>query len=314
MNVSRNPLIDVAAAVIHGPQDQVLLAQRPTGKPYAGYWEFPGGKIEMGEGALQALRRELHEELGIEVDDASPWLTRVYAYPEKTVRLRFFRVERWHGEPHGREGQTLCWQSPHAITVTPLLPANDPIMQALRLPAIYAITHATKWGPNEFLRRLTSALEKGVRLIQLREKEMSARDATAFAREVVALANKYDATVLINADMALDVEVGAAGLHLPSAQLMRLGTRPPARVCAASCHTPAELKHAAALGLDFVVLSQVLATASHPGAPSIGWPRFAELIADYPLPVYALGGMRLDDLSTARRHGAHGIASMSAVW
>ncbi len=314
MNFSAKPPIDVAAAVIHGPRGEVLLAQRPAGKPYAGYWEFPGGKIEIDEDAPQALRRELHEELGIEVDEVSPWLTRVYAYPEKTVRLRFFRVERWHGEPHGREGQTLCWQSPHAITVTPLLPANDPIMQALRLPPIYAITQAAKWGPEEFLRRLRDALEKGVRLIQLREKEMSARDATLFARDAVALANRYDAMVLINADMALEDNVRASGVHLPSATLMRTTARPPVRLCAASCHTPAELEHAAALGLDFVVLSQVLATASHPGSTGIGWRHFAELVADYSLPVYALGGMRLDDLPTARRHGAHGIASMTAVW
>ncbi len=306
--------IDVAAAVIHGPEGHVLLAQRPAGKPYAGYWEFPGGKIEMGEDALQALRRELHEELGIEVDEASPWLTRIYAYPEKTVRLRFFRVDRWHGEPHGREGQTLSWQSPQSITVAPLLPANDPIMQALCLPDVYAITNAAKWGQAEFLQRLRGALKKGVRLIQLREKEMSVPQALVFAREVMGLAQTFDATVLINADMTLDADVGAAGLHLPSAQLMQLRTRPSVPVCAASCHTVAELEHAAALGLDFVVLSQVRVSASHPGSPGIGWPRFAALISNYPLPVYALGGLGPADLSTARRHGAHGIASMSAVW
>lgn len=314
MSTRTAPPIDVAAAVIHGPGNRVLLAQRPTGKPYAGYWEFPGGKIEVGESGLQALRRELHEELGIEVDDASPWLTRVYAYPEKTVRLRFFRVDRWHGEPHGREGQTLSWQAPNCISVAPLLPANGPIMQALCLPDVYAITNAAKWGQVAFLQRLRGALEKGVRLIQLREKDMSAAQALAFAREVVALAHTFDATVLINAGMALDADVGAAGIHLPSTHLMQLSARPSVRMCAASCHTRAELEHAAALGLDFVVLSQVLVSASHPGTRGIGWPRFAALISDYPLPVYALGGLGPADLSAAQRHGAHGIASMSAVW
>jgi 8-oxo-dGTP diphosphatase len=95
---------------------------------------------------------------------------------------------------------------------------------------------------------------------------------------------------------------------------MQLRTRPAVPVCAASCHSRIELEHAAALGLDFVVLSQVNASASHPGTPGIGWPRFSALINDYPLPVYALGGVGPTDLATARRHGAHGIASMSAVW
>lgn len=306
--------IDVAAAVIYGPAGQVLLAQRPTGKPYAGYWEFPGGKIEAGETPLAALRRELHEELGVGVEAASPWLTRLYAYPEKAVRLRFFRVDRWHGQAHGREGQALSWQTPGAVTVAPLLPANEPILRALSLPAVYAITHAARWGTAAFLARLERALAQGVRLIQVREKEMEPAAALAFARAVCERALPYGATVLVNADMGAAAEFGVAGLHLPSTHLMRLRTRPPVAVCAASCHTRAELEHAAALGLDFVVLSQVQTSASHPGTAGIGWTRFTELIADYPLPVYALGGVGPADLSVARRHGAHGVASMSAVW
>jgi len=307
-------IVDVAAAVILQPDGRFLLARRPDGRAYAGYWEFPGGKIEAGEDARAALVRELHEELGIEADEACPWLTRVYAYPEWTVRLHFFRVLRWHGAPHGREGQALAWQTPDAPTVAPLLPANDPILRALRLPAVYAITHAAQYGSEEFLTRLDKALAAGVRLVQVREKHMGAEAFEAFARRVVASAHAAGARVVINADVALVGRIGADGVHLPARQLRQLTARPALPLVGASCHDPAELACAAELGCDFAVLSPVLPTPSHPGEPGLGWATFADWVKDYPLPVYALGGMRPDSLATARRHGAHGICLLSGIW
>lgn len=307
-------IVDVAAAVILQADGRFLLARRPEGREYAGYWEFPGGKIEPGEDARAALVRELHEELGIEVDEVWPWLTRVYAYPEKTVRLHFFRVRDWHGAPHGREGQELAWQTADAPTVAPLLPANDPILRALRLPAVYAITHAARYGTEEFLARLDKALAGGVRLVQVREKHMTAEAFEAFARQVVARAHAAGARAVINGDAALARRLGADGVHLPSGQLRQLAARPELPLVGASCHDPAELKRAAELGCDFAVLSPVLPTPSHPGEPGLGWATFAAWVKDCPLPVYALGGMRPDSLDTAERHGAHGVALLSGIW
>jgi len=313
-NNSTNKITDVAAGVIEHPDGRVLLAERPAGKPWAGYWEFPGGKIEPGEDVRAALKRELHEELGIELDAADPWLTQVYAYPEKTVRLHFLRVHRWHGEPHGREGQRLSWEDPAAVAVAPLLPANDQIMRSLRLPALYAITQAGKLGVAAFLPRLAAALERGVRLVQVRERELPGESLESFAREVVTLAHAHGARVLINSDAALAQRVGADGVHLKAAQLMSLTAAPETGLWAASCHNAGELARAAALNADFVALSPVLPTASHPGQPGIGWEKFGELIRDYPLPVYALGGMKPEMLATARQHGAHGVSLLSGIW
>ena len=95
-------MIEVAAAVVQRPDGSFLLARRPAGKVYAGWWEFPGGKIEAGEAPSAALARELHEELGFEVKDSFPWLTRVFTYPHGTVRLHFQRVLCWKGDPHPR--------------------------------------------------------------------------------------------------------------------------------------------------------------------------------------------------------------------
>jgi len=125
-------ITEVAAAVIERPDGTFLLACRPEGKPYPGYWEFPGGKIEAGEDPRAALGRELKEELGIDVRAATPWITRVYAYTHATVRLHFFRVTAWDGEPQPLEDQGIAWQRPEAPDVTPMLPANAPVLSALR--------------------------------------------------------------------------------------------------------------------------------------------------------------------------------------
>lgn len=306
-------VIEVAAAVLLH-EESFLLAQRPVGKIYAGYWEFPGGKIEPGESPLHALRRELHEELGIEIHTAYPWLTRVFAYPHATVRLNFFRVLRWQGEPHGRENQQLSWQTGPKITVGPLLPANAPILRALQLPPLYAISNVAELGCDEFLRRLQRALRGGLRLVQVREKALPRAALRDLSLRVLDLARAHGAYVLLNSDVELAQEVGADGVHLTGAQLAACDARPDVEWCAASCHEARELRRAAELGLDFAVLGPVLPTPSHPGAAHLGWERFAALAAASEIPVYALGGLRGENTDTAWRHGAHGVALLRQAW
>lgn len=306
--------VDAAVAVLLRADGQVLLGERPLGKPWAGWWEFPGGKVEAGEAPFHALQRELREELGTQAVEAYPWLTRTFRYPERTVKLHFFIVRRWQGEPHGREGQQLAWQSPAAPTVTPLLPANAPVLQALRLPPVYAISHAAELGEAEFLACLERALEQGLRLVQVREPQLDAPTLLRFTAEVVRRCRRHGACVLLNAEPALAREAGADGVHLTARRLSALRQRPEGLLCAASCHDAAELARAAALALDFVLLSPVRPTLSHPQATPLGWRGFRRLIADYPLPVFALGGMRPGDLAEAWRHGAHGIAMQREIW
>ncbi len=309
-----NPVFDIAVAVLWRSDGRVLLADRPKGKIWSGYWEFPGGKVDAGETVAEALERELQEELGITPDVVTPWITREYDYPDRRVRLHCMRVTAWRGTPHGREGQRLAWEDPAAPTVSPLLPANDVIMKALRLSPVYAITYAAKLGETEFMLRLVQALERGTRLIQVREPGFTAEQLVAFARSVSERARRYDARVLINGDPSLARAIGVDGVHLPSGQLMTLDAAPDCALWAASCHDAIELERAATLGADFAVLSPVLPTPTHPEAEGLGWARFAELVHDCPIPVYALGGMRPELLETAMRHGAHGIALLSGAW
>jgi 8-oxo-dGTP diphosphatase len=307
-------VVEVAAAVILRADGAFLLAKRPPGKVYAGWWEFPGGKVEAGEPAAQALARELHEELGIEVRQAWPWLTRVFTYPHATVRLNFFRVTEWAGEPHPREGQSLEWQCPGAPALEPMLPANAPILASLALPYEYAVSSARALGEADYMRRLEARLEGGLRLVQLREKGMPPEALLALAKNVCAACHRHGARVLVNADEALAREAGADGVHLTARALAALESRPREMLAAASCHDAAELAHAMALELDFVVLGPVLPTASHPGANTLGWDGFATLARGATLPVYAIGGMGRGTLEAAWHAGAHGIAMLSGAW
>lgn len=306
--------VEVAAAVVFRDDGRFLLAQRPAGKVYAGYWEFPGGKVEPGESAAAALARELHEELGIDVERAYPWITRDYDYEHAAVRLRFYRVVRWHGEPHGRENQRFSWQSSCRQTVTPLLPANGPVLRALKLPEVYGISNIAGLGEDEFMRRLERALQNGMRLLQLRERQLPADSLLKLARGVVKLAHDHGARVVINGSLEVAGLSGADGVHLTAAQLMRTELRPACDLVGASCHDAAELARAAAIGADFAVLGPVLPTPSHPGRPGIGWERLAALLENYPLPVYALGGLRRSDLDAAWQAGAHGVSLLRGAW
>jgi len=312
--LSANKIVHAAVAVLIREDDMVLLGNRPAGKPWAGWWEFPGGKIEDGEAPLEALQRELNEELGVQATESYPWLVRTFDYPEKTVKLNFFIVRAWQGEPVGREGQQLSWQNPTGLTVDPMLPANTPILSALSLPPVYAITNLQEMGEASFFRALLLQLDKGLKLIQVREKQLSSDALVTFAHKVLALARPFGARVLMNADLDDVIKAGADGIHLNSIALMSLSEKPDGLIVAASCHNPQEMVKATELNLDFVALSPVLPTRSHPEVEGMGWETFSNLKKDYPLPVYALGGMQYSQLQNAWHAGAHGIAMQRAVW
>ncbi len=308
-------VVEVAAAVmLRADGREFLLAQRPEGKVYAGYWEFPGGKVEPGETVREALVRELQEELGITVTACSPWLTRQFTYPHATVRLNFWRVTTWDGEigitaplEHSAVDWLACGDAPH---VEPILPANAPILKALSLPPTMAITMAEIEGVKRQLERLEEALAGGLRLIQLRDKGLPPAQRLWFAEAVVRFAHDVGALVVVNDDAALARRVGADGLHLSSAALAACDTRPDFPWVGASCHTAAEIARAGDLELDYALLGPVLPTPTHPENPGLGWAEFAARITGNTLPVFALGGMRREMLGTAQQAGAHGIALM----
>ena len=308
-------IIEVAAAVmLRSDGQEFLLAQRPEGKVYAGYWEFPGGKVEPDETIRQALIRELQEELGITVTECSPWLTRQFTYPHATVRLHFWRVTAWEGEigiTAPLEHAAVDWQKcGKSATVSPILPANDPILKALALPTSMAITMGEIEGIDRQIERLEKALNGGLRLIQLRDKGWPQTQRLRFAEVITRLAHQHGGLVLINDDEEIAKQVGADGIHISSSRLAECTTRPEFTWVGASCHTAGEISRAGKLNLDYALLGSVLPTPSHPEVSGLGWSTFSQSISGNTLPVFALGGMKPGMLTEAQNQGAHGIALM----
>ena len=134
MTEDQRPVTEVAAGILLDTQGRYLLGQRPEGKPYAGYWEVPGGKIEKGESVFEALKRELQEELGIEIESSKELTVLEHDYPHAYVRLHVSVIRQWSGTPVGCEGQALSWELRTAKTpsVEPLLPAAWPMLERLR--------------------------------------------------------------------------------------------------------------------------------------------------------------------------------------
>lgn len=307
--------IHVVAGVLRDSQGRVLLAQRTSGRHLAGQWEFPGGKCEPGETAEAALRRELAEEIGVRAGALRPLIAIPWRYPEKTVLLDVYDVLDYEGAPHGREGQPLRWESLSKLAEIDMPEADKPVLTALRLPPRYAITPEPDADRETFCRKAASLFAAGAKILQLRSKQLDEADLRPIAMRLAGIAQAHGADLLINAHVELAREL-KIGVHLPAQELMALPSRPlpQSLLLGASCHSAAELAQATRVGADFAVLGPVLATGTHAGAEPLGWERFAALCAAAQLPVYALGGLGLDDETAARAAGAQGIAGISAFW
>ena len=301
-----------AAGVMRRDDGKMFVQQRRAPQTFAGYWEFPGGKVQPGENALCAMSRELREEAGIHVLRARHFVQRRLGVGKNELLLDVFIVMEYEGAPHGCEKQSWRWAEEMP---QPMLAANREICKWLRLPSMYAITAAEVFGVDDTLRRLAEKLATGeIKMLQLRDKNLPTSQRADFARQAAALCRQYGALLLINDDEALAAEVGADGVHLSSRRLAECSARPNFEWAAASCHSPVEATAAAALGFDFIVLSPVCKTLSHVDAAPLGWKKFGEAALACGIPVYALGGLGEEDLPVAYDNNACGVAFMRRPW
>lgn len=303
----------VVAGVLRDTQGRLLLARRPAGKEWAGYWEFPGGKVDPAESAAQALARELREELGIRAQIGRGLIS----VPFGDIVLDVHEIPSWRGRVQALEGQSLAWVSPADIDVQLLPPADRPVVNALRLPDRYLITPVPASSDDpQFMAALENALRAGVRLVQLRLPGWSREAVAPLARAVRDCCIAHEARLLLHADWQLAELLGLDGVHLPARIAAGLSDRPiqAGRWLAVSCHNAEEISHAEAIGADFITVSPIEPTPSHAGSASLGWQRASALIANSTLPVYVLGGMGPIDIGTAQRGGAQGIAAIRALW
>lgn len=293
--------IDVAVGVvIRG--DRVLLGQRVAGKPYAGWWEFPGGKVEPGETIARALARELHEELGLEVHASLPWVVREFSYPHARVRLHFRRVFDFAGEPVGREGQAFAWARYRArIEQAPLLPATVPAIGWLRLPSLCIDCDAAAIDLAELSRALGAAAPDDAPIILLDGAGADPGEFEALFYRVRTLAAQHRARLLVDAASGPSYARSVDGVVLAGACLRATTQRPDGALVAARCESAHELAHAVRIEADFALAPAPLVRAC---APTSG------------VPLFALGPAVASDWNSftreARQAGAHGVARVAA--
>lgn len=305
-----------AAAIISTDKQKVLIARRPSNVDQGGLWEFPGGKLAPYETGLEGLKREIHEELGVEIGCAQPLIRVHHEYPDKHILLDVWQVHAFSGEPFGREGQAVRWVAMNELVRYPFPAANLPILRAVMLPTEYLITEEED-DEACFDARLERALEEdAIRLVQLRAKSLPASAYLSRAQRALELCRRYGARLLLNGDPQWLDHVDADGVHLTSERLATLDRRPVAesKWLSASTHDSAQLNKAAVLGCDFVTLSPLRTTPSHPDTAPVGWHDFQQLVERAAMPVFALGGMTRHDANHARAVGAQGIASIRDFW
>ncbi|MEY3289526.1 MAG: hypothetical protein RLZZ419_1768 [Pseudomonadota bacterium] len=310
--------LQVAVGVVKNAEGQVLISLRDKSLHQGGLWEFPGGKIESGEYAKQALARELKEELAITVMAATPLITIKHQYPDLAVQLHVFLVEHFSGHATSCEGQAFKWVNPSELINHAFPAANQSIITAAQLPAYYAILDDA--DESLLLINLQKILSRGIKLIQLRLKTVSSQTIATFLEQAYPLCRQQEALLLINSAVNNAANFAVDGIHLTSRHLMSANKRPAfltntskqAHWVAASCHNLQELQHAQTIGVDFVVLAPVLATQTHPETGPLGWEQFKILVSEVNLPVYALGGLSESDLDKAQQAGAQGISAIRA--
>jgi 8-oxo-dGTP diphosphatase len=302
-----------ASAEEHGA---ILIAKRPDKTHQGGLWEFPGGKVEDGEALFDALKRELQEELAIDVIATEPLIKIRHDYGDKVVLLDVHKVTQFSGQPQGNEGQPIKWVAPSFLHEYEFPAANRPIITAINLPQRLMVTGKFT-EPSDFLARIESALQKGIRMVQLRLQQPE--NIQALMASVAEICNLYSAKLIINTSPQVYADLSAysnLGLHLNSTQLLSCNSRPvgDSVLLGASCHTESEIKHAEKIGVNYICLSPVKATNSHPDQEGMGWDRFRALVDNATIPVYALGGMTEADLAVSLENGAQGIAAISEWW
>ena len=308
-------VLRVVAAVIRRDDGAILLSVRPAHTAHGGLWEFPGGKLEARERPIDGLARELSEELGIRIESATPLICVRHRYPAKLIELRVFEVRAWLGDAHGREGQRIEWVSSSALAAREFPAANLPVTMAVTLPRVLLVTPDLGDDEQRFLARLEACLAAGVELVQLRIRTTGAPRQRVVVAALAACA-RHGARLMLNGAPDEARNANVHGVHLNRERLFDYHQRPLATdmLLSAACHDARELAQAERIGVDFVYLSPVEATASHPDVAPLGWPGLRALCATTRLPVYALGGMAPRSLPRAVRAGCQGIAMLSGWW
>lgn len=302
---------------------QILIAKRPREKHQGGLWEFPGGKLEAGESPFSALSRELKEEVGIDIHSADSFLKIYHHYPDKSVFLDIYSIEKFSGQARGQEGQIVKWIAKDELYTYDFPAANQKILKALFVPEQIAITPETITKAFDFSEGVKQALKLKNSAILLRAPKLDDTDylacAQSFALAIKHLGANEKLKLLVNRAFVLEEDLAVDGLHLSSQTLLTSQDSLPEQIktiersllLSASCHNERELTQAQKLACDFVFLSPLKATESHPKAKPLGWQAAQALIEKVEVPVLLLGGLGPEDSGQSKDCGALGVAGIS---
>jgi 8-oxo-dGTP diphosphatase len=303
--------IKAVVGVLRNSKQQILIAKRQAHQFMSGFWELPGGKIEEHESDQEAIIRELKEELGVIVTELSIHQTMAYQYTDRIIELGIYNINQYQQVPTGVEGQEIAWSNIDNLQNFNLLPTMTAFINSITLPNKYWISPSSNHQSDEWMRKFDEKLKQGISLIQLRSKT---KLAVEFIKDLYSKCQQHNVKLLLNTtDKSFD-ETYCDGWHLTTNEMLKLNSRPCAddKLLSASTHSLDEALKAQEMGADFVVISPVQATQTHPDTVPIGWEAAQEVVNKLNIPVYFLGGMTLNDLDKTLEIGAQGIAGVSA--
>lgn len=304
-------IIKAVVGVLYNKSGELLIAKRQDHQFMPGFWELPGGKIESGETTEQTIIRELNEELGIKVSALSLHQTMQHTYADRVVELCIYNIDQYQNTPTGIEGQQIAWTSVQDLHNYQLLPTMRAFIDSITLPNKYWITPSSDHQSEVWMKKFNEKITQDISLIQLRSKTTLDNH---FIAELHNRCKQDNIKLLINTLDKSFNEPYCDGWHLTTNEMLNLKSRPCAneKILGASTHNLNEALKAQSIGVDFVVISPVQATKTHPDTAPLGWNAAQEVVDKLNIPVYFLGGMGLEDLEKTLRIGAQGIAGVSA--
>ncbi len=304
----------VVVGIIKNNYNKILLIKRPSNKFMANFWELPGGKIKTKENEITALIRELKEELNICVLKAKFCLKISHQYPDKNVLVSVFSITNFSGHITNNEGHKLAWLNETTINNYRVLPTMDKVINFIKLSPIYWIS-----SENFTIEQLHKKLVSGLRLVQFRHKGDMDYKKQQLLLASIKLCKQYSAKILLNIAKKYhnkDLINKVDGLHLSTNEAKNLTTRPLAnnKLLAISTHNKEQLQQALNLNADFALLSPINITNSHKNTMPLGWDNAKKIIKNSPIPIFALGGIKSNDLLFANNAGFFGIAGISKIF
>ena len=303
----------IVIGVVKNETGKVLVSQRPEGSYLPGFWEFPGGKLEQGETFKHALRRELCEEIGIQVGCNYKLIEFKHQYDDRQLHFQVYIVLLNNTEAVANEKQKIKWVDQHKLSELNFPPANQSILDALDFPRAYMIADYAVFG-KELTDIVRGQISHGIKLVQFRAPLLEKKQYISIAKELAHLCKDQNAKFIVNCDLDWSSDIKADGVHLNSQRLKSLyseiNTGANLNIYSTSCHSEQEIEYANELKVKATLIGPVQNTQSHPNSSPLGWVRFSQLCSRANMPVYAIGGVGIKDIPNALVRGAQGVAGI----